>query len=191
MKMPLWAVMVPREGKPIGEASTRYRASMGIHQIDCRFTSHTCAHNLEFIHSGFHGSTVPSTQRTTLTPTTVSNMGVCGCVCLFVSSPCFSPRLPFNKRARPAHPVTGLPRGATLIVTPTKEAAWEWTNRLESGVGGLSVLSYVMPLRERRKLSAKQAAAFDVVVTTYDVSSKHNHGFRACSSSTPSEHLVV
>lgn len=33
-----------------------------------------------------------------------------------------------------------------------------------------------MPLRERRRLSAKQAAAFDVVVTTYDVSERTNRG---------------
>lgn len=72
------------------------------------------------------------------------------------------------------HPVTGLPLGATLIIAPTKEAAWQWSNRLESGVDGLSVLSYVMPLRERRRLSAKQAAAFDVVVTTYDVSREND-----------------
>eukprot|EP00752_Nemacystus_decipiens_P001361 g1350.t1 len=74
-----------------------------------------------------------------------------------------------DRRTPPVHPVTGLPCGATLIVTPTKEAAWEWTSRLESSAGSLSVLSYVMPLRERRRLTAKQAAAFDVVVTTYDV----------------------
>ncbi|CAM9473398.1 unnamed protein product, partial [Scytosiphon promiscuus] len=70
---------------------------------------------------------------------------------------------------RRAHAGTGLPRGRTLILAPTKEAAWRWSDRLESGAGGLSVLSYVMPLRERRRISAKQAAAFDVVVTTYDV----------------------
>lgn len=33
----------------------------------------------------------------------------------------------------------------------------------------MSVLNYVMPLKERRLLSAKQVAAFQVVVTTYDV----------------------
>ncbi|CAM9419889.1 unnamed protein product, partial [Hapterophycus canaliculatus] len=67
------------------------------------------------------------------------------------------------------HPGTGLPCGRTLILAPTKEAAWRWVDGLESGAGGLSVLSYVMPLKERRRISAKQAAAFDVVVTTYDV----------------------
>ncbi|CAM9709888.1 unnamed protein product, partial [Ectocarpus fasciculatus] len=72
-------------------------------------------------------------------------------------------------RARQVHAGTGLPCGPTLILAPTKEAAWRWSDRLESGSGGLSVLSYVMPLRERRRLSAKQVAAFDVVVTTYDV----------------------
>ncbi|CAB1113184.1 unnamed protein product [Ectocarpus sp. CCAP 1310/34] len=72
-------------------------------------------------------------------------------------------------RARRTHNGTGLPCGSTLILAPTKEAAWRWSDRLESGSGGLSVLSYVMPLRERRRLSAKQVAAFDVVVTTYDV----------------------
>lgn len=67
------------------------------------------------------------------------------------------------------HDGTGLPYGVTLLVAPTKDAAEVWSDRLRSSAG-LSVLSYVMPLRERRKLSAKQAAAFDVVVTTYDVS---------------------
>ncbi|CAM9360906.1 unnamed protein product [Ectocarpus sp. 6 AP-2014] len=74
-----------------------------------------------------------------------------------------------GSRARRTHTGTGLPCGPTLILAPTKEAAWRWSDRLESGSGGLSVLSYVMPLRERRRLSAKQVAAFDVVVTTYDV----------------------
>lgn len=92
-------------------------------------------------------------------------------LCLSVlSPPPAPPPLTTLCRARPVHAVTGLPCGATLIIAPTKEAAWQWSDRLESGVEGLSVLSYVMPLRERRRLSAKQAAAFDVVVTTYDVS---------------------
>ncbi len=75
-----------------------------------------------------------------------------------------------RRRGRPAHPGTGLPCGATLIIAQTKEDAWRWSDRLEAGADGLSALSYVMPLRERRRLTAKQAAAFDVVVTTYDVS---------------------
>lgn len=66
------------------------------------------------------------------------------------------------------HPKTGLPQGATLIVAPSKEKAGKWLGRLAS-CAGLSVLGYVMPLRERRQLNARQAAAFDVVVTTYDV----------------------
>ncbi|CAM9397937.1 unnamed protein product [Ectocarpus sp. 4 AP-2014] len=74
-----------------------------------------------------------------------------------------------GSRARQTHTGTGLPCGPTLILAPTKDAAWRWSDRLESGSGGLSVLSYVMPLKERRRLSAKQVAAFDVVVTTYDV----------------------
>lgn len=67
------------------------------------------------------------------------------------------------------HARTGLPHGTTLLVAPTKDAAEKWSQTLGSGAG-LSVLSYVMPLRERRRLSPQQAAAFDVVVTTYDVS---------------------
>lgn len=54
------------------------------------------------------------------------------------------------------------------MIAPTKDAAGVWSNRLGEG-GGLSVLNYVMPLKERRRLSAEQVAAFQVVVTTYDV----------------------
>lgn len=82
---------------------------------------------------------------------------------------CPPPPIYTNNRAERLHPATGLPHGATLLVAPTKDAAEVWSNRLGSGAG-LSVLSYVMPLRERRRLSANQVAAFDVVVTTYDVS---------------------
>lgn len=54
------------------------------------------------------------------------------------------------------------------MIAPTKDVAEVWSNMLGAG-GGLAVLNYVMPLKERRRLSAKQVAAFQVVVTTYDV----------------------
>lgn len=65
--------------------------------------------------------------------------------------------------------MTRLPVGATLIVTPTREAAADWSDQLEASGWGLKVLSYVMPLKERRLLTARQVASFDAVVTTYDV----------------------
>ncbi|CAM9573746.1 unnamed protein product [Ectocarpus sp. 12 AP-2014] len=92
-----------------------------------------------------------------------------------------------GSRARRTHTGTGLPCGPTLVLAPTKDAAWRWSDRLESGSGGLSVLSYVMPLRERRRLSAKQVAAFDVVVTTYDVlkAKEVPRGVEARSATSP------
>ena len=55
------------------------------------------------------------------------------------------------------------------MIAPTKDAVEEWSKELGADTR-LSVLSYVMPLKERRRLRAEQAAVFDVVVTTYDVS---------------------
>ncbi|CAM9914668.1 unnamed protein product, partial [Laminaria digitata] len=63
---------------------------------------------------------------------------------------------------------TGLPHGVNLVIAPTKDAAEVWSNKLGAG-GNLSVLTYVMPMKERRQFSAKQVAAFQVVVTTYDI----------------------
>ncbi|CAM9495289.1 unnamed protein product [Choristocarpus tenellus] len=66
------------------------------------------------------------------------------------------------------HPDTGLPQGATLIVTQGKPTMEDWATNLR-GVAGLSVLSYNMPLKERRTMSSHQVASFDVVLTTYDI----------------------
>lgn len=81
---------------------------------------------------------------------------------------CYLPSSLLAQRAGRLQAETGLPRGTNLVIAPTKDAAEVWSNKLGSG-GGLSVLNYVMPLKERRLLSAKQVAAFQVVVTTYDV----------------------
>lgn len=56
------------------------------------------------------------------------------------------------------------------MIAPSKEAAAKWSDRLTVSRCGLSVLNYVMSLRERRRLTARQVASFDAVVTTYDVS---------------------
>ena len=91
---------------------------------------------------------------------------------VFVSSyntfRCLLPSSLLTQRGGRLQAGTGLPRGTNLVIAPTKDAAEVWSNRLGEG-GGLSVLNYVMPLKERRRLSAKQVAAFQVVVTTYDV----------------------
>lgn len=81
---------------------------------------------------------------------------------------CYLPSSLLAQRAGRLQAETGLPRGTNLVIAPTKDAAEVWSNKLGAG-GGLSVLNYVMPLKERRLLSAKQVAAFQVVVTTYDV----------------------